>query len=142
MSEIKIYTAGAMKGLTFDEYYSWRKRLQWYLSNGDTTYKFFHPPEFYNYEQNLHKSEREVKEFELNQLRQCDVMVVNLANIESSIGTHMELGYVNAVNSFGGKHIYVIGFGENEVHPWIEDSLFRREKNVADTAEYIKGYFI
>ena len=119
MSEFRIYTAGAMKSLSFDEYYTWRKRLEWYLSKSDTTFKFFHPPEYYNYEQRFHKSEREIKEFELNQLRQCDIMVVNLEHIEDSIGTHMELGYVNAVNSFGNKHIYVIGFGENKVHPWI-----------------------
>ena len=142
MSEIKIYTAGAMKGLTFEEQYVWRKRLEWYLSFADRKYAFFHPPEYYNYEQQFHKSEREVKEFELNNLRECDVMVVNLHKIEDSIGTHMELGYANAMNSFGGKHIYVIGFGDNEVHPWIEDSLFRREKDIVAVSEYIKSYFI
>ena len=146
MSEkIKIYTAGKMKGLTFYEQLKWRIELSHAIKNKtDKNISFIHPPLFYNYEQNDYQSEREVKEWEMNQIKNSDIIIVNLDEINDSIGTHFELSFAEAMNSLGHKHIYIIGVGgkDEEIHPWIELSLFRKENNFEDVAEYVVNYLL
>lgn len=145
MKEIKIYTAGKMAGLTYEEQMNWRYRIQEYIrrrTNRKIT--FVHPPMFYTYDSAYHKTELEVKNWDINQVRDSDIVIVNLDGVNSSVGTHFELSMVDAINSFGNKHIYLIGVGEsNEVlHPWIECSLHRHEKDFEDAAEYICEYLL
>lgn len=144
MGERLIYTAGAMKGSTLTEQMSWRFALEIAVKNhaNGKSFTFIHPPLYYNYEETSHQTEREIMEYELNALRRCDILVVNLADVHKSIGTHMELGFVNAVNAFGNRHIFVIGIGDDTpAHPWIEASLFRKERTVEEAAAFISYYF-
>lgn len=138
MSEYRIYTISKMKGASREQWFKWRlefsERLD-YLAN--EKYKVIHPPVYYNYNmQGI--TEKEVKEFELNKLRTCDIAVVYLDGINDSVGSHFELGYIDAINSMGNKHIFVVGIGDDsEVHPWISESLFKRVDTVNDAAELI-----
>lgn len=138
-----------MRGIPYDEQMKWRRLLETgvnNLSDKRSTFSFVHPPVFYNYEFKHHKSESELKEWELNQLRDCDVMVINLEDINASIGAHFELGFANAMNMFGGKHIFIIGIGtEQEVeglHPWIQESIFRLEPDIPSAAKFISSYLL
>ena len=142
MSEpIRIYTAGKMSGTSFADQMRWRLALaEGVRRRTDGNIKFLHPPLYYNYVAMSQKTESEIREWELNMLRKCQVMVVDLAEVESSIGTHMELGFANAINMFG-NHIFVIGIGSTEgLHPWIRDSLFRVEPDIDSACEYIAKY--
>ena len=142
---IKIYTAGKMSGLTFEEQMQWRSVFEYKLKKiSDEVLVFLHPPLYYNYESPpLHKSEAEIKEWELNKIRECDIVVVNLDGINDSIGTHIELGLINAMNMFGNKHIYVIGIGDaTDKHPWIQSSLLRVEPDIDAACNYINDYLL
>lgn len=151
MDQFRIYTAGKMSGLSPKEQSEWRDQIEneikWlfdYRGIPCSKVKFIHPPEFYSYEFPCHQSELEIKNWELNQVRNSDVVIVNLNEIESSIGTHYELATADAVNSFGNKHIFVIGIGDKEIklHPWIEATLHRREERYEDAARYIVDYLL
>jgi hypothetical protein len=83
-------------------------------------------------------------EWELSQVRDSDIMIVNLEGISESVGSHFEMGVAWSMNHFGNKHISVIGINENneELHPWIEESFLRVEDSLSGAADYISEYLI
>lgn len=145
MSKVfKIYTAGKMGGLTYEQQMGWRKHIEELIkAHSDANIVFVHPPEFYQYGENLHKSEKEAMDWDLSQIKDSDIVVVDLSTIADSIGTHIELGVVNAMNQFGYKHIHVVGVGTpNTDHPWLSLSLLRQEDDLEDAADYIVDYLL
>ena len=78
MSRIfKIYTVGKMKNISYTEQMLWRIKIANLIKkNTEEKVSFVHPPLFYNYEQKDYKSEREVKEWELNQVKQSDILAI------------------------------------------------------------------
>lgn len=142
----KIYTCGKMSGISFQEQMEWRSNVEHEVrirTYYDFDVKFIHPPMFYNYEENNHQSEREILEWEMAQLHDCDIVVVNLDGIEDTTGSHMELGAVQGINMFGDKHIFVIGLGKDEnLHPWIRESCIRIEEDPDKVADYICNYLL
>jgi len=100
---------------------------------------FVHPPIFYQYADN----ESEAMTWEINQLMDSDIVIVNLSDISDSIGTHMELGVIDTVNKSFEKNIYTVGIGEPDIdHPWIFNSVFRREKTPEEAADFIVGHLL
>lgn len=146
MKTYKIYTAGAMSGRTFAEQMNWRMRIDHEIRNKtDAPIQFIHPPMYYEYGAHLEKCDDEVKQWETAQIRDSDIVIVNLEGANDSVGTHYELATADAVNAFGNRHIYIIGLGNSDVehvHPWIRLSLHREEENYAKAAEYIVNYLL
>lgn len=142
MKTYKIFTAGKMGGLSYDEQMKWRKDFETILrSRCNKSLIFVHPPMFYQYGDET--NEREAREWEINQLKDSDIVVVNLTTIAESIGTHIELGIIEAMNEFGYKHIHLIGVGElNVIHPWIQMGMLRQENTLEDAADYISTYLL
>lgn len=142
MKTYKIFTAGKMGGLSYDEQIKWRKDFETILrSRCNKSLIFVHPPMFYQYGDET--NEREAREWEINQLKDSDIVVVNLTTIADSIGTHIELGIIKAMNEFGYKHIHLIGVGEPNVsHPWIQMGMLRQENTLEDAADYISTYLL
>ena len=149
--EIKIYTCGKMKGLTYEEQMSWRNNIQRLIENrfkysydGSTKLTFVHPPQYYRYDKDYQKSEREIMEWELNQIRDTDILIINAEGIGESVGSHFEMGVAWSMNHFGNKYISVIGINENEecLHPWIQESFLRVEDSMSDAADFIVEYLI
>ena len=144
MKTYKIYTAGKMSGLSYSEQINWRLQLENAVRNRTDRHVIFtHPPHYYRYGEGLHQTEREAMTWDLNQIRDSDIVVVRLDDIGDSVGTHMELGFIEAINQMGNHHIYVIGVGQPNIeHPWLNEALFRREKTMQDAAEYISTYLL
>lgn len=142
MKTYKIFTAGKMGGLSYDEQMKWRKDFETTLrSRCDKSLTFVHPPMFYQYGDET--NEKEAREWEINQLKDSDIVVVNLTTIADSIGTHIELGIIEAMNQFGYKHIHLIGVGRPNVsHPWIQMGMLRHESTLEDAADYISTYLL
>lgn len=136
-----------MGGLSFEQQMKWRTQVEDLINNKISNYnikvKFIHPPMFYRYGKNWHKNEREVMEWDLSQVKDSDIVIVDLSTISSSIGTHIELGVIEAMNEFGYKHIHVIGVGEPDTdHPWIPLCALRIEDTVEKAVEYIVDYLL
>ena len=145
MKEFKIYTCGRMNGLSYEEQMKWRNAIQEAIElRTDRKVTFIHPPLYYGYHADLHKSEREVKEWELKQVCESDVVIVNLDGVMQSVGSQMELGTVCGANIVSNKQIMVVGFGKSQesVHPWIELSMIRYEEDIIDAADYIAKYLL
>lgn len=138
----KIFTSGKMGGLSYEEQMKWRKNLEKAIKlRCNKNIIFVHPPMYYQY--GNEKNEREAKEWEINQLKDSDIIVVNLTTIADSIGTHIELGIVEAMNEFGYKHIHVIGIGNpNTNHPWIQMGLLKQVDTIDEAADYILSYLL
>lgn len=143
MKTFKVYTAGKMSGLSYDEQIGWRLELEHLVRTVSDNVIFVHPPHYYRYDAELHKTEREAMVWDLSQIRDSDIVVVNLENIGDSIGTHMELGFIEAMNQMSTKHIHLIGFGKPYVeHPWLNEVLLRREDTLKQAAAYISAYLL
>ena len=145
MSKIyKIYTAGKMTGLPYEEQMVWRKELERVIKNKThAEIVFVHPPEFYTCGAKLYKTTHEIRAWDLSQIRSCDVAVFDISTISSSVGALMELATVDAINHFGYKTIYAIGVGKLDTdHPWITDCLLRCEDTVDAAAEYIAKFLL
>lgn len=146
MREYKIYTCGKMSGISYSQQMQWRQIAEAFIKDkydGSDRIKFIHPPLYFNYEHTMHKTEREILDWEMMQLHDCDIVLVDLEGIDSTIGSHMELGAVQGINRFGDKYIYVIGVGkEDNLHPWIREACNRIESNYADAASYIVEYLL
>ena len=144
MKRYKIYTAGRMSGLTYEQQMGWRSQIEKLIRDkSDANIVFVHPPQYYNYEKHEHQTDAEVKIWDLSQVRDSDLVILNLENIAESSGTQYELGVVESMNSFGSKHIHLIGVGHPDTdHPWIGLSLLRREDTLEDAAEYITNYLL
>jgi hypothetical protein len=145
MKEFKIYTCGRMSGISYTEQMEWRNTIQRMIefrTNRKVT--FIHPPMFYGYHDNLHKSEREIRDWELKQICESDIVIVNLDGIMLSVGSHMELGAVCGANIAGNKQIMVVGFGKSDelLHPWIELGMLRYEEDMVDAVDYIAKYLL
>ena len=131
-----------MGGLTYEQQMKWRRLIEnEVLNRSDKSVTFIHPPQFYQYNSGV--DEREAREWDLNQIKNSDIVVINLSDIADSIGSHMELGLIEGMNEFGYKHIFVVGIGEpNTDHPWIELSLSKKVSTIQEAADYIVNYLL
>jgi hypothetical protein len=139
--EYKIFTSGAMSGLSNEEQLRWRWKLEKEIkSRIDKNITYIHPPLFFDYD---YPDQKIVKEWEINQIIDSDIVVFNLSNIRNSIGTHIEMGVVEAVNRLGGKHISTVGIGiPNTDHPWIQSGIFYQAKDIEEAADFICTYLV
>lgn len=142
---LKIYLAGKMSGLTFDEMNKWRYETIYMLKSFSdyTQYKLtiINPVDYYNFENKKHQSEKEIKEYDLNHVITSDIVIVNLDGLNTSDGTKYEISqaarnYNIPVIAFGDKKLY------DELHPWYKDDITRVENNIETVANYIKDFYM
>lgn len=139
METVRVYLSGAMSGISFEEQSKWRNNLIneiKYNRDCEKTVHFFNPVNYYNFEEKNHKSEKEIMEFDLYNLRNSNLVVVNLNN-PSSIGTAMELILAKERNI----PVIAFGIGEQEVHPWILETCTRICDNLRDVVNHIVDFY-
>lgn len=147
MSKKKIYLAGAM-GCYKDcpeKAKGWRRYVEDYLyMHGlENEWELFDPTNYYNYWNPTHKTEKEIMRYEFNQIKQSNIVLANLKDINKSLGTSDEiiLSFVSGVP--------VIGFlddvdNTDMVHPWKIEQIDRIEtgKHALENAlDYIFSYY-
>ena len=141
METIKIYLSGAMSLVSFEEQTKWRKQFSDEIKFGDYDYEkkvsFFDPTQYYNFEENRHKTEHEIMEFDLNALRRSDLIVVNFNN-PNSIGTAMELMLAKELN------IPIIGLNKDKqrLHRWLECCCTRICDDMRELVEYVVEFYL
>lgn len=143
MNNLRIYEAGKMTGLSYEKMQDWRfsfeKQINNYVKAHDIAYRVnvFNPCDYYNTVTDKFKTDREVMEFDIHNLKKSDVMVVNL-NSQDSIGTAMEI----AVARDNGIPIIALCEHEDELHPWLRESCMRICDNMNELVEYMTEYFV
>ena len=145
MKTLKIYEAGKMSGLSFEEMNAWRENLKSKLLYAAeiTNYQIqvINPVDFYNFEEKVYQSEIEVEEYDLAHVVSSDIIVVNLEGLISSDGTKIELHDAKYHN-----RIPVIAFGERrlyeDLHPWVKNNITRVEDTMEDVVRYIQEFYM
>lgn len=142
---LKIYAAGKMMGLDLKEMNEWRVNLKTILNNlvelkDNYEIDLINPVDFYNLENKAHKSEKEVMRFDLAHVKSSDIIVVNLENVNTSVGTCIELYEAYK------QEIPILAFGTDETyeqtHPWLKECVTRVESNIIGLCNYIFDFYM
>lgn len=117
----KVYLAGAMGCYSDDTYpKQWRSEVGIYLSD---YFGIINPTLYYNYGSNEHKTEKEVMRFDMRKVLESDIVLVNLKDLDKSLGTSDEilLAYLNGIP--------VVGFTDDstKIHSWKYEQIDRIE---------------
>ena len=141
--EYKVYLSGGMSGLSFEEQTQWRKDVEdgiWEQLNRWSTVHtpvFFNPVDYYNFQKVRHKSEREAFEFDLQNLKDSRLVIVNF-NDTKSIGTAMELAIAK------DRGIPIIGLNQDkvELHPWLAECCTRICDSMDELIDYVVEFYL
>lgn len=148
MDKIKVYLAGGMGNLTYEESDKWRKYCaERLMAMADYCTKYLsveviNPNRYFNFvDKPRYSSQREVKRYDLHHVRTSDLIIVNF-NDPNSIGTTWELAVATEHN------IPIIGLktdSEVQLHPWLNDDCDCCERtftNIDDMLTYIKDFYM
>lgn len=134
-----------MSGLSYKDMTTWRLQAKKLIKkvSFDTNYKpeVINPVDYFNFETPpRYQSDREVMNYDLHHVETSDLIVVNLSQLNSSIGTIIELYRAYQLG------IPVIAFGYmteyDHLHSWIKCCITRVEKNLENVANYIYEFYM
>lgn len=139
MGAVNIYLAGACRDVP-DEGTEWRRmateRLVKIAEWCGRSVKVLDPTKYFSYKTKKHRTNKQVKEFYLSKLAKCDIVLLNLDNTNSSVGTGQEC-------QFAKDHdIPIIGFGSKEIYPWLEVDCQVVFEDMTLALDYIRDYYI
>lgn len=140
MKPLKIYLAGRVKGLD-DEGAGWReditKQLEAIAEWNNKSVSIFDPTKYFSYSDKRHKTVKQIKDYYMYQVREADIVVVNVDDSDVSIGTAQEVQH--AVDN----NVPVIGWGTKNVYPWITEVdcqvVF---DTMSEATDYIRDYYL
>lgn len=145
-NKLTIYLAGKMTGLNLEEMNNWRVQLTSLLEDCakciDVPITVINPVNYYNFDEPRHQSEAEIMQFDINKVRNSDVVIVNLKGLSTSIGTIIELYEAKKLNI---PVIVYNPFGNmdySQLHPWIQCCVTRVENNMSDIKEYVRDFYM
>jgi len=149
-----IYLAGAMSCYFNTDQHDypkkWREDAKKYVKQLYEDITLISPTDFYEIGKNYYKSGAEVMRFDLRMVREADIVLVNLKDLHSSLGTSDEILYA----FISGKP--VIGFLEKEsqvlsedeyknIHLWKREQIDRFEigkDSMKRAIDYIYRYYV
>ena len=140
METIKIYLSGSMSDVSFEEQSKWRQQIQDAIKfnyEHEKKATFFNPVQYFNFVEKRYESELEIMNFDLNGLRNSDLVIVNFNN-PSSIGTAMELMLAYEMR------IPILGLNKDDtkLYPWLECCCDRIFNNMKDLVEYTVEFYL
>jgi len=135
--QFKLYAAGKMSGLTYELMNTWRLDVEKLLGQTGYNIRVVNPVSFYNFELDpTTYTDKEVMDFDLYQVRDSDLVLVNL-DFPDSLGTAVELFYAHNI-----LRIPVVAFGTTKNHPWIECCINKRCETLEDAVDYIVKFYL
>lgn len=119
-------------GSESDEAKKWREKAKEYFFRWGESCRIVSPVDYYSIGSDDSKKPSEVMRFDLRKVREADLILVNLKDLDKSLGTSDEIFYAYM------RGIPVIGFLETEdelseekvqevVHPWKYEQIDRIE---------------
>lgn len=141
MKTFKIYLAGAMGCFgkeRFEEGNDWRVYVKRELEYAGSIYKVHccNPNDYYNFLKIEYDSELEIQKFDLDKVRNSNLIIVNFNEI--STGTSKELA---VANEYG---IPVVGLNENsfKLHSWDINDCRKIFTNINELLNYVKRFYL
>lgn len=143
-----IYLAGAMSCYFNTDQHDypkqWREDAKKYVKQLYEDITLVSPIDYYEIGKDYHKKEFEHMRFDLRMVRETDIVLCNLRDLHTSLGTSDEILYA----FIKGKPI--IGFLDNKleytnIHPWKIEQIDRIEvgENAMNKAiDYIYKYYV
>lgn len=143
-----VYLGGAMSCYFNTDQHDypkqWREGAKEYVKKLYDGITLVSPTDFYEIEKKYHQTEKEVMRFDLRMVRESDIVLVNLRDLHSSLGTSDEILYA----FISGKP--VIGFIDDEsevknIHPWKIEQIDRIETGedaMKHAIDYIYRYYV
>lgn len=146
MSAKTVFLAGAMINTTDkleDHYkYEWRKNAYDYFNENIDGFDISFPPEFYDQKKSRSCNGKETLRFDMHNVRESDIVLVNLKDLERSLSTSDEILYAYISQK------PVIGFLEdgdmNDIHPWKLEQMnkvFEGKDSMKRAIHYIATYY-
>lgn len=145
MEVFNIYIAGAMGEIPYETYKPRRNdiknRLVEYYNNNSNSFPYLlyvtDPSDYYNYDNQVHKTEKEVMNFELNKVRNSNLIVVDFYE-SYSLGTMAELTVAHE------HRIPIIGINDqdNILHPWQIEMCERIFDSIDDAVMHIGEFYL
>ena len=124
-----------MADISFEESNKWRTHIYDELKYDADV---FNPNDFYDYEHpEDYDNDEEVMRFDLYNLKQSDIMIVNF-NVPKSIGTSYEVAVANEMG------LPIIGLNEDwvELHPWLYEACWKMFNDIDELIMYVKTYYL
>lgn len=143
-----VYLAGAMSCYfntdKHDYPKQWREDAKKYVKKLYDNITIVSPTDYFEIGKNYHQSNAEVMRFDLRMVREADIVLVNLRDLHTSLGTSDEVLYA----FISGKP--VIGFLDDEsevknIHPWKVEQIDRIETgkdSMKRAIDYIYRYYV
>lgn len=147
METLNIYLAGGMQKFgkkDFNESNYWRVHIEQELMKLDygRQTRICNPNDYYSFYDNVprYSTMREVVEFDLNKVRNSDLIIVNFNNDLKSLDTMTEL-------TIAYEHrIPVLGLCTDEnysmLHPWQKEMSNRIFGDIDELIEYVIEYYV
>jgi nucleoside 2-deoxyribosyltransferase len=144
MDTYKIYLCGGMGKFgkeNFDEGNLWRRYCQKTLESYECDFlvKTINPNNYFNFkdEPRRYKSEREIMEFDINKVRNSDLIIVNF-NDMYSLGSMAELAIAYE------RRIPVIGLNETKqnLHHWQIEMCIRIFDDIDELLDYVEDFYL
>lgn len=144
MNTINVYLAGGMGKFgkdNFDEGNKWRVYCKETLQNYECDYKVnaINPNDYFNFkeEPRRYNNEREIMEFDLNKVRNADLIIINF-NDMYSLGSMAELAISYE------RRIPVIGLDTDNqnLHPWQIEMCNRIFNNIDEMLDYVEDFYL
>jgi len=144
-----IYLAGKMTGLSIEDAMAWRSKFfDEYAQHVYETPNIFNPVLYYNDMMSPDSySDKEVFRYEMRTLKTSTIVVVNLDQIESSVGTLQEIAvaYTYDIPVIGlNEHKTTLEDAVESLHPWLVeeiDKIFVGPDCYRAAATYIYNYY-
>ena len=140
MENVHIYLSGGMGNLDFEEQSKWRQQVIDAITfNYECRKKpiFFNPVNYFNFVDIRYKTQKEVMDFDLNALRNSDLIIVNF-NDPSSLGTCAELAIAYDMKT----PIIGINKDNKELHPWLKSFCNRMCSSIKEAVEYVVDFYL
>ena len=140
MKIFKIYLAGGMGNLSWEEQTIWRELAEDILNRKSDSFKFaleiINPTDFYNFKAKRHDSELEIMKYDLRHVKSSDLIIVNY-NDPKSIGTAQELAIAY------DRDIPIIGVNTgDDLHPWLVSVVDKMFSDVKSAVNYVIDFYL
>lgn len=139
MEKFQIYLAGGVLNEP-DSGEGWRNKaaliFQDHIESENYRVVTFDPTKFFSYSDGEEHMDKQIKTFYFDQIKHSRVVMVNLNRSKFSVGTGMEVQYAADLG------IPVIGFGEEDIYPWLLVDCQVVFPSMLQAIDYIKEFYV